>query len=718
MAYKDLLSSGTIGSMSVRNRIVLSAMGSDYADPDGTCNERLLNYYQTHARGGTGLIVLETSAVDWPNGATSAHMPGFSDDRFIAGLEAVTAGVHREGAKIAVQLNHGGKVARYDIESGRPMLVPSVPDQPSGDLLAAITGEELAHFAGSQGPDGQGPQYKVVDQRDIKILLESFAAAASRAKQAGFDAIEIHAGHGYLLASFLSPFFNRRRDDYGGSATNRARLLCEVMAAVRQAVGAGFPLMVRLDAYEFGVEGGITLKEALVHAQLVEAAGADAIDVSAYGSGLSSLDFTTAPLVHKPNGLLDFAVAIKKAVSVPVIAVGRISPEKANAAIGQGLIDFVAMGRKLLADPELANKLQSDPKSIRPCIYCYLCVSKIFLDQPMACAVNPALGREADLDLHYLQSTKQGFKVGGGEPADSRRIVVVGAGPAGLEAARVLALRGHQVSLHEQSGQLGGTARVAALPYAPNGDLVDWLAYSVRQLPVALHLGAAVSAEQIARMKPDHVILAVGAQRQGPEIAGKNQDHVFDGEELHGILLGHHPRAIAKLPWLSRWLIAAGQISGLLNSMKWLRLLSKIWMPLGRRVTILGGGLIGLELAEYLSDRGRQVSVLEPSFSFGVELSLVRRARVLALLRKAGVQLLNQAKVSHIDERQVHFSINEEVKALEADTVIIAMGATPNRALAEALADQPFQVHAIGDCDDIGYIEGAILSARKIAVRL
>lgn len=705
MAYSHLLSEGRIGSLRLRNRILLSAMGSNYSDADGRCNQRMLDYYKTHAKGGTGLLIMETSAADWPNGATTPNTPGFSSDRFIPELKELTAGVHQHGAAIAVQLNHGGKMAQGDVIDGRPVLVPSLPEKLESSLLSALTRKEKATFVQAAGPDGKGPRYKIAGRHEIERLIKSFAQAAARAKSANFDAVEIHAGHGYLLASFLSPFFNRRQDDYGGSVENRARFLCQVIAAVRAASGKGFPILVRLDAHEYGIDGGISIDAAVQHAQLAVAAGADAIDVSAYGSGLSSSAFTEAPLVHKPNGLLGFAKTIKRAVPVPVIAVGRISPQIADQSIARGMIDFVAMGRKLLADPALANKLATDPALVRPCIYCYLCVSKIFLNQPLACAVNPAIGREA--------------KPGSIKQTDNpQKISIVGGGPAGLEAARLLALRGHRVSLYEKAGQLGGTARVAAMPYPPNGDLMEWLIYSVRQLPVEVHLNSNVTAELLVAQQPNHVILAVGAQRFAPDIIGKTLPHAFDGEELHGILLGHSKAATAKLPWMHRLVIAASRSLGLFNNTARLRLLSRLWLPFGKRIVIIGGGLIGLELAEYLTERRRQVTVLETSPYFGAELSLIRRARTLHALRMQGVQLINQASVTRICADCINYVERAGNRSVAADTVIIATGAANNMALAEQLKGQSFQVHSIGDGHKIGYIEGAMLGAYQLAAKL
>ncbi len=705
MAFTHLLSAGTIGNLEVRNRIMLSPMGSMYADEDGSCGERIADYYAARAKGGAGMLIFETSAIGWPHGATMPHMAGFSENRFIPGLANLVARVQEHGAKIAAQLNHGGKTSTEDTAHGRPVFVPSIPKKPEGDLFAALTQEEIASFISAAGPDGKGPRYHVMTKQDIDDVVRSFADAARRSVEAGFDAIEIHGGHSYLIANFLSPFVNEREDEYGGSAENRARFLLEVIGAIRAAVGDAFPIMLRIDGHEYRLPGGITIDDAVQTAKLAEAASVDAIDVSAYGNGLSGIAFTEAPLVHEPGGLLPFAHAVKAAVRIPVIGVGRVEPDVADREIAAGRIDFVAMGRKLLADPDLPNKLAAgDVKSVRPCIYCYVCVSKIFMSSPMVCAVNPGTGRERVLENFA--------------PTDSpKRIVVVGGGPGGMEAARVLALRGHAVTLVEKDRVLGGTARIAALPYAPNGGLVNWLTDAVSRLPIDVRLSTNATVEAIRELQPDRVIVATGASRQAPDIPGCELDHVFDGDRLRGVLFGEGDAARG-LSLLQRVLVGTGRLVGITRSTSLLRTMSKVYMPLGRRVVLIGGGLVGLELAEFLVERGRTVTVLESSASLGAELAIVRRARVLHMLRKAGVLMVTGVTVREIAADAVTYTAGEESTSIAANAVIIASGARPDNRLVGELEQSGISATAIGDCADVGYIEGAMLSARSLAATL
>ena len=701
-----LLSPGRIGGLALRNRIVMAAMGTNFAAPDGHCTERMIAYYEARARGGAGLLILETSAAFWPSGASMPNTIAFSDDRFIPGLSELTGRMHRHGAKVVAQLNHSGKMAQEDTAAGRPIPVPS-PIKPSrSDMFKVLTQDEIANFIKSASPDGSGPKYYEMTAEHIAETARGFAAAAQRARRAGFDGIELHAGHGYLLANFLSPYTNRRTDQYGGTIENRARFLLESIAAVRAATAPEFPILVRLDAYEYRIEGGITLADCVETSRLCEQAGADAIDVSAYGNVAHAIAFTEAPLVHEPGGFIDFAKAVKATVSIPVIAVGRIEPDVGERGIADGHFDYLAMGRKLLADPDLPNKLLAgQEKSIKPCIYCYICVSQIFINKPVCCAVNHSTGREHEGDI--LART-----------GAAKTILVIGGGPGGMEAARLLAEKGHRVSLWEKDADLGGTARIAGLAYAPNEKLVHYLINAVRALPISIKLRTTATRENVAALNPDHIILATGAQRVAPDIPGKAQRHVFDGDELRGILFGSNRAAIAKLSVLQRLILHTGRASQLLRHIGLMRLLSKLWMPISRDVVIIGGGLVGLELAEYLVERNRKVTVLEPGPAFGPELAIVRRARVLHQLTAHGAVLHKSVADIAIGSQTVHFSLANEKQEKACSQVIIALGAQPDDSLLQQLSATSAQIHQIGDCRRIGYIDGAILDARELVQRL
>ena len=701
-AYRHLLSAGQIGSMALKNRIVLAAMGSNFAEPDGRCNERTIAYYEARARGGAGLLVLETSAACHPAGATMPNMIGFSGEQFLPGLQELVGRVHSHGAKIVAQLCHGGKMSQEDTAAGRPIPLPSVVKPGYSDMFKVLTRDEIGHFVKAAGPDGKGPKYFAMTRDHINEIVNDFSAAAVLAEKAGFDGVELHAGHGYLIASFLSPYTNQREDEYGGSRQNRARFLLDIIKAVRAATSDNFSVIIRLDAREFRVENGIELEDCLVTARLAEEAGVDAIDISAYGNIAHAIAFTEAPLVHEPNGFVDFARAVNKVVTVPVIGVGRVEPDSGEKCIARGDFDFLAMGRKLLADPDLPNKLSAGtPEAIRPCIYCYICVSQIFINKPMCCAVNHNMGREFEGDIIARSDAP-------------RNILVIGAGPGGMEAARMLAIKGHRVSLWEKDRDLGGTARIAGLAYEPNERLVHYLAKAVKQLPIDVTTGVTANATDIASFGADHVVLATGALRSAPAIPGKTQKHVFDGEELRGVLFGTNAEAAAKLNLLHRLMLKAARLSQLLRSVTLLRFLSRIWMPIADEVVIIGGGLVGLELAEYLVERGRKITILEPGPSLGEELAIVRRARVLHLLREHGVEITADAPVERIESARVVYTHEGEEKFVPCKQAIIAIGADADDSLAAQLEGCGAKIHRIGDCRAKSFIDGAMLDAREL----
>ena len=354
--YPLLASTASIGNLELKNRMVMAAMGSNFASENGHTTDQLIAYYEERARGGIGLIILETSAITWPAGASMPNMIGFSKDEFIPSLQSLTQRIHQHGSKIAAQLNHSGKISQEDIIAGRPILVPSIPKSEPSDMFSLLTQDEIMNFIKAGGPDGKGPRYHELSVDEIQQEVQHFVDAAKRAKASNFDAIEIHAGHGYLISSFLSPAVNKRTDEYGGTTENRARLLVEIISEIKKQI-EDLPILVRLDANEYRIENGITPKEFLVTASLAERAGADAIDVSAYGNSSKGIAFTEAPLVHEPGGFLNFVKMAKKVLTIPIIAVGRIELDVAERGLANNEFDFLAMGRKLLADPGLPNKV-------------------------------------------------------------------------------------------------------------------------------------------------------------------------------------------------------------------------------------------------------------------------------------------------------------------------------------------------------------------------
>ncbi|MFK7730126.1 MAG: NAD(P)/FAD-dependent oxidoreductase [Pseudomonadales bacterium] len=703
-SYSALTQAGQIGNLSVRNRMVVSAMGVNLAEPEGYIGQRFIDFHERHAKGGAGLIVLGVAGVSWPHGGNMPNQVAISDDRFIPGLKKLTTAVHQHGAKIAAQLHHAGLVATEDGREGRPTWVPSYPVAAKGNFADAFLESELAIMF---DPNAGKPQLHVMTPQDIDRLVEHFANAAVRAQQAGFDAIEIHGGHGYIISEFLSPRTNNRDDEYGGSLENRARLLVRIIRGIREAVGNDMALWCKIDSEEFGIPEGISLSDAKATAKLAEQAGVNAITVSSYHDPAQGSLHSESNVPHIPERMIGNATAIKQVVNVPVIASGRVEPDSANQHIQQGHFDFLAMGRKLLADPDLPNKLTAGtPEQIRPCVYCYCCVSQIYVRSALKCAVNPETGREQERALIATDSP--------------RHIAVIGGGPGGMEAAIRLDKRGFQVSLLEKSNRLGGTLQFAGIAYPANERLLHWLRLQVKQSGVTVHLNCEATPEQVKRLGAEEVVVATGAKRDMPDIPGNHQDFVFSGDEMRAMVMSDkHPELERKTSAFTRFMATMGSLTRLSQSGPVVRQITKAWLPLGERITIIGAELVGLELAEFLAERGRQVTIIDEAKRPGKGLYLVRRMRLLEELEHLGVRVLTKASDITIGDHEVSYiNYRGQQRSLATDHVIVAKGATGDESLADLFREAGFATHAIGDCTGVSYIEGAIESAAELAVAL
>ncbi len=581
-SFERLMAPGRIGALELRNRILMCPMGDSIAEDDGQVSDRQIAYYGARARGGAALLIVGSVGVAYPAGSYAARQTAASDDRYVPGLARLADEVHRHGGKLAAQLVHDAANSRFDIQHGRPLLVSSPPKPASPDRLTMMVtpGEAQAMMAPFTQPTSK-LSFQVATESDIAQAIEWFADAAERVVTAGFDAIELHAGHGYLIDWFLSPAKNQRTDGWGRDVEGRSRFLCEIIRAVRARVGPEVPVWMRFNAEEPHTDGGTRLEDAIEVLAYAERAGIDAVHVSAYGNPMAGVGITDSHTPHTPGNLVRLAAAIKAVTTLPVITFGRLEPEAAEAVLAAGSADFISMGRKLLADPDLPNKLAAGrPDDIRPCIYQYRCIGNIFVLDGVACVSNSATAN-GDVDAP--------------PPATRpRHVVVAGGGAAGLETARLLAAAGHRVTLCEAGTELGGRLLVAGVCDPVLERMRGWLIRQVEQAGVALVLGQAVTAELLAALGADEVVDATGTAWPG-------------------------------LDPVEPWIRDEGTTP-----------------TVGARVVITGGDKPGLSLADLLVRRGRDVTVVEPSGVFGQAIGLPGRFRLVHDLETAGATLVTE----------------------------------------------------------------------------
>lgn len=623
LEFKKLLEPTQIGSMKLRNRIVMPAMVTNYCTDDGAVTERFKAYHQTRAKGGVGLIITEAAYVH-PNGKGFSNQVGIYKDELIPGLKALTDAVHEHGAKIAVQLYHAGRQTTSKV-TGMRVVAPSPIPCP----VKQETPKELS-----------------VDE--IKELVEAFGQAARRAKEAGFDAIEIHGAHGYLLNQFLSPYSNKRTDAYGGTFENRMRFPLEVVRRVRQEVGEDFPVIYRMSAEEY-VAGGLTVEDTKIFAQKLVEAGINALHVS--GGVYESAAMIIQPAAIPQGCYVDVAAAIKEAINneIPVIVVGRIKdPFMAEQIIREGKADLVSMGRALLADPDLPRKVSEGKiQEIRKCIACNQgCIDRLFQDLDITCIANALTGHETEFDV--------------GIPAEKKkRVLIIGGGPAGLEAARVAALRGHEVVLYEKQTTLGGQMQIAAVPPYKGeiNDLANYLINQVEKSDIKVVKGKEADMDTIREVKPDVVILATGAEPIIPKIPGALGENVVTAHDV----------------------------------------LKKAYTT-GKKVVIIGGGLVGCETAEFLAEQGKEVTVIEMLDDVARDVGPLTRPLLLNRMSEKKINVLTKSKVQKILGDKVILENESGIQEITGvDTVVMAVGSKSKNDLLKSIEEENIPVYVIGD---------------------
>ena len=630
-----------INNLTLKNRIQMSSMMTNYAAANGEVTDRMIHYYTERAEGGCGLIMIEATYVSRRGNSYNFGL-GIDDDKLIPGLRRMTDSIHAKNGRVGMQLQHGGRSSNPARNEGPVQLVSFIP---------GLT------------PNAES---RVMDVAEIHQLVEDYANAALRAKKSGFDLVELHGAHGYIINQFLSPLTNHRTDEYGGSPENRMRFLLEVLAACREAVGPDFPITCRLSVEECR-PGGLTLDMSLPIAKALVEAGVDGLNISR--GGAETNHYTIAPGCIPEGCNVHLAKAVRDAVDarVPVAVVGRISTRAvAEKILEDRQADIIVMGRALIADPFLPAKLEAGmDMDVVPCLACNEgCAGGIGKGGPVTCAVNARAGFE----MMYPRGEKA---------AQAKHVAVVGAGPAGMEAALVLARRGHRVTLFEKGDSLGGLLNIAKLP--PHKStfqrLVDYYAHALPGAGVEIRLGVEVTAAMIEELAPDMTIVATGSTAVVPGFC-RGKKGVVTAQQ---VLLGEKT---------------------------------------GSNCLVVGGGLVGSETAEFLVDQGKKVTILELRDTIAPDMENRARRFLLPRLQKAGVTFLLQTEVVEISDEgvvRVRDPRRKERSLKPFDSIVLALGYRPCNDLYYDLVQDAVPCREVGDCLHVGKVLTAVQDAHNLA---
>ena len=628
-----LLTPFQLGNVTVRNRVIMPAMATNFGNPDGSVTERQIAYYRKRAAGGVGLIVVEFTAVSF-EGKFTQNQLRIDHDRFTDGHRRLARAIHDGGAQAVLQLHHSGRRSPLSIVYTQAMGPSAIPVFPGFPVPRSMT-------------------YK-----DIRKVKDDFIGGAVNAQKAGYDAVEIHAAHGYLLSQFLSPESNRRNDDYGGTPEKRARLPVEILCGIKEALGADYPVIVKMTGDEY-TPGGLEIDEALIHARLFAENGADMLCVSGSAGSMMAVSpnapgkrSTSPPVYVEQACYVHLAEAVKKHVSIPVAAIGRINdPEIAERILKDGKADVIAAGRAHIADPDFVNKISGvDSRPLCRCIGCLQgCIERSVqaANTGITCAVNPAVGREMELSDIPVRESKD--------------IIVVGGGITGMHAAAILAERGHRVALYEKGSELGGNVIIASTPPHKMETLylVDYLKERLSRSGVEVYLNNSPDEDFILSLKPDTVIITCGAEPKRPSLPGMESAGVVTAEE-----------------------VLREKIDGVPNG----------------RATVVGGGLVGCETALYMAEKGWNVTVLEMLGDIAADVGPIIRFYLKKELEDAGIKtVVNNCITGFRGDDVVCCRVDDEEILYETDLIVMAVGYDADDSLYQSLKEKMPGVYVIGD---------------------